>query len=73
VWQFRGRQREVLVPGGLGPTEVHAEAAGDDAPVDAPGAGGVQGVEQAGRVRAEEADRSSSGMLPERWTTSLMA
>jgi hypothetical protein len=50
-------QRELLVPAGLGPTGVYIEAAGDGEPSDAPGAGGVQRVEQAGRVRAEVVDR----------------
>jgi hypothetical protein len=50
-------QRELLVPAGFGPTGVYIEAAGDGEPSDAPGAGGVQRVEQAGRVRAEVADR----------------
>ena len=61
VRQLRGRQRELLVPGDLGPADVHAEAAGDGEPAHAPGAGGVQRVEQAGRVRAEEADRVLAG------------
>ena len=57
VRQRRGGQREFLVPAGLGPTGVHADAAGDGEPADAPGAGGVQLAPQAGRLRAEEADR----------------
>ena len=58
---------------GLGATGVHAEAAGDGEPAHAPGAGGVQRVEQAGRVRAEEATGSSPGMEPARWTMSLIS
>ena len=61
VRQVRGGQREILVPGDLGPADVRAEAAGDGEPADAPGAGGVQRVEQAGRVRAEVADRVPAG------------
>ncbi len=61
VRQLRGGQRELLLPVGLGPTGVHADAAGDGEPADAPGAGGVQRVEQAGRLRAEEADRVLAG------------
>jgi len=64
VRQLRSGQRELLVPGGLGPTDVHAEAAGDGEPADAPGAGGVQRVEQAGRVRAEVVDRVLVGNGP---------
>jgi hypothetical protein len=44
------------MPGDLGAADVHAEAAGDGEPADTPGAGGVQRVEQAGQVRAEEGD-----------------
>src|SRR5439155_27253075 len=61
VRQLRGGQRELLVPAGLGPADVDAEAAGDGEPADAPGAGGLQRVEQAGRLRAEEADRILAG------------
>jgi hypothetical protein len=61
VRHLRGGQREFLVPAGLGPADVDAEAAGDGEPADAPGAGGVQRVKQAGRVRAEEADRVLMG------------
>jgi hypothetical protein len=57
VRQRCGGQRELLVPGDLGPADVHAEATGDGEPADAPGAGGVQRVEQTDRVRAEVADR----------------
>jgi hypothetical protein len=61
VRQLRGGQRELLVPGGLGPADVDAEAAGDGEPADAPGTGRVQRVEQAGRVRTEEVDRVLAG------------
>jgi hypothetical protein len=57
VGQLRCGQRELLVPAGLGPAGVYADAAGDGEPADAPGAGGVQRIEQAGHLRAEEADR----------------
>jgi hypothetical protein len=49
------------VPGDLGPAGVHAEAARHGEPAHAPGAGNVQRVEQAGRVRAEVADRVLAG------------
>jgi hypothetical protein len=49
------------VPRDLVPADVHAEAAGHGEPAHAPGAGGVQRVEQAGHVRTEEADRVLAG------------
>jgi hypothetical protein len=57
VRQLRSGQRELLMPGDLGPTDVYPEAAGDGEPADAPGARGVQYVEETDRVRAEVADR----------------
>ena len=57
VRQRRRGQREFLVPAALGPADVDADAAGDREPADAPAAGGVQRVQQAGRVGAEVADR----------------
>jgi hypothetical protein len=61
VRQVCGGEREGLVPGDLGVAEVDAEAAGDGEPADVPGAGGVQRVEQAGQVGAEEGDRIGAG------------
>ena len=51
----------LLVPGDLRPADVHAEAARDGEPADLPRPGGVERVEQTGRVRAEVADRVASG------------
>lgn len=56
--------RLCVVPAGLGPTGIDAEAAGDGEPADAPGAGGVQRVEEAGRLGAEEADLVLVGDAP---------
>ena len=62
--QHCGRQRELLLPGDLGPAGVHAETAGKGEPADAPRAGGVQRVEQTHRVRAEVVDRILAGDAP---------
>ncbi len=61
VRNLHSGQRKLLVPAGLGPADVHAEAASDGEPTDAPGVGGVQRVEQAGRIRAEGGDRVLAG------------
>ena len=49
------------MPRDLGPADVDAEAAGNGEPPDTPSPSGVQGVQQAGQVGAEEVDRVLTG------------